>query len=115
MIIADENLEEHWITLLRTKSYEVFSIREKNPGMSDRDIAEIVRSQKGWLITEDKDFGELIFAHNIQGLSVILLRYDQPLYSQVESFLLKVMEEYIDHHEHLFITVTPGRVRVRSI
>jgi len=115
MIIADENLEQYWIDLLRAKHYEVFSIRDKKPGISDREIAELVRTKEGWLITEDKDFGELIFSYGIKGLSVILLRYDQPLYSQIESVLVKFLDEHSTNAEHLFATVTPGRIRIRSI
>ncbi|MBA3649234.1 MAG: DUF5615 family PIN-like protein [Chitinophagales bacterium] len=115
MIIADENLEQYWIELLRDKRFEVFSIRDEKPGISDREIAEFVRSRNGCLITEDKDFGELIFSYGVKSLSVILLRYDQPRYSQIEPVLLKFLSDYVTPAENLFVTVTPGRVRVRSI
>ncbi len=115
MIIADENLEQYWIDLLRAKHYEVLSIRDEKPGISDREIAELVSTKEGWLITEDKDFGELIFSHGIKSISVILLRYDQPLYSQIESVLLRFLDEHVALIDHLFVTVTPGRIRIRSI
>ena len=62
MIVADENIEQYGINLLRLKGYDVLSIREKHPGISDREVVAIDRSNNGILLTEDKDFGELVFA-----------------------------------------------------
>ena len=49
MIIADENIEQYWISLLRRSGYEVISIRETSPGISDVDVIEIVRQRRGIL------------------------------------------------------------------
>jgi predicted nuclease of predicted toxin-antitoxin system len=51
--------------------HEVYSIREHQQGISDRMVIETVKLKKGFLITEDKDFGELIFSHGIRDCSVI--------------------------------------------
>jgi len=115
MIFADENLEQYWIDLLITKQYPVYSIRDKHPGISDLKIAELVRTAKGVLITEDKDFGELIFSYGFKDISTILLRYDQPQYDQIEHFLLKVLEEYSKREGHFFITITKKKIRIREI
>lgn len=71
MIIADENIERHWIDLLRGKGHEVLSILEAYPGLSDRNIAALVKEYSGMLLTEDKDFGELVFAQGIRGLTIV--------------------------------------------
>jgi hypothetical protein len=34
-------------------------------------------SNKQILLTEDKDFGEWVFAHKVSGLTIILLRYSK--------------------------------------
>ncbi|MCB0729152.1 MAG: DUF5615 family PIN-like protein [Ignavibacteriae bacterium] len=75
MIVADENMISGLLNKLRTSRFEVFSIRENLKGESDNNIIELTKDNKGILITEDKDFGELVFSHNIRGCSVILLRY----------------------------------------
>src|SRR5689334_637699 len=115
MIIADENLEQYWIDLFRADNYELFSIRENSPGISDHEVAELVKTKRGWLITEDKDFGELVFSYGLKNISIILLRYDQPFYSQIESVLLKFVSEHKEPSINLFVTITPGRIRIRSI
>lgn len=115
MIIADENIEQYWIALLRNRGYEVLSIREQLPGISDEEVAAIAQDMGGLLLTEDKDFGELVFAHGIKGLSVIFLRYDQPNYSRIEKAVLELISGYYQSTQNYFITVTERTVRIRSI
>jgi predicted nuclease of predicted toxin-antitoxin system len=91
MIIADENVERYWIELLRTSGHTVYSIQENHAGTADSEIINIVRERKGILLTEDKDFGELVFAYSIKDISVCFLRYDQPQYQTEENQLLKAI------------------------
>ena len=83
MIVFDENVENYWIQLIKNKGYQYISIRDNNAGITYKEVVEIVKKHKGLLITEDKDFGELIFSHGIDGLSVLFMRYDQPNYEQI--------------------------------
>ena len=112
MIIADENIEQYWIALLRRKGHEVISIRETSPGISDQEVIRIVQIHRGILLTEDKDFGELVFAHGFKELSVVLLRYNQPNYTEIEAAVLHVISKYYQSTVHYFITITASAVRI---
>ncbi len=111
MIIFDENVERYWINLIRDLNYPTLSIAEKFPGISDRKVVEIVNSFHGLLITEDKDFGEFFFAYGITKVSIILLRYDQPQYHQIEKALLRCLKEYFDNPRSKYITITKNKIR----
>jgi predicted nuclease of predicted toxin-antitoxin system len=111
MIIFDENIERYWINLNQSFGYPSISIAEMFPGITDRQIVEIVKSNKGLLITEDKDFGELIFAYSITHVSVILLRYDQPQYHQIEKSLLMCIKDYFNNPKSKYITITKKKIR----
>ena len=115
MIIFDENVEEYWIQLIKNKGYDYFSIRDNSFGITDSEVIEIVRNKKGLLITEDKDFGELLFSHRIEKVSVLFMRNDQPQYSQIEKYFLKSIEEYLLNTELCFITITKNRIRNRKL
>ncbi len=115
MIFIDENVEYYWVELLLQKGYDIYSIREKNQGISDLQIIEIVKNHQGILLTEDKDFGELVFAYGMTDLTVVFLRYDQPQYHQIEKNLLLSIEEYYKKPGHYFITVTRQKIRLRKI
>lgn len=115
MIIADENVEKYWIDLLRKHEYQVISIAESYPRITDHEVAELARKNNGILITEDKDFGELIFAHGITKLTVVFLRYDQPNYSQIENAVLQTINKYLNQESSYFITITTNKIRIRKI
>jgi predicted nuclease of predicted toxin-antitoxin system len=113
MIIFDENVEEYWIQLAQSKGYEYLSIRENYSGISDIEFIEIARKYKGLVITEDKDFGELLFAHGIEKVSVLFMRYDQPHYQQIKEYFLNCIDDYHNNPEVVFITITKSQIRYR--
>lgn len=115
MIIADENVETYWIKLLRSSNYEVYSIQENNAGISDLAVIEIIKKLKGVLLTEDKDFGKLVFAYSVKNVSIVFLRYDQPHYHTVENQLLTAIELYHDSVSPVFVTVTKNKTRVSRL
>lgn len=115
MITADENVGQDLINELVELGYEVYSIREHQPGISDRMVIETVKSKKGFLLTEDKDFGELIFSHGIRDCSVIFLRYNKQDIEQINKNIIKTLESYYRNKGHFFITITKDKIRIRKI
>jgi predicted nuclease of predicted toxin-antitoxin system len=115
MIIIDENVEEYWIDLLLNKGFEILSIRKDYPQLPDKEVIEIAREKKGILLTEDKDFGELVFAHGIKGLTVVFLRYDQPQYHLIEKQVLETASRFYNSEDHFFITIKKNSLRIRKI
>jgi len=113
MIIFDENVEEYWIRLIKSKGYEYYSIRENHSGISDNEVISLAQNLKGIIITEDKDFGELLFAYGAEQVSVLFMRYDQPNYQQIEKYFLKCIDDYLKKPEVLFITITKRHIRYR--
>ena len=93
----------------------MISIRETHPGITDQKIIKIAKSHKGLIITEDKDFGELIFSYNLRGCSVMLLRYGKSDFEQVEKNVFKALEYYEKNPNHYFMTITSSKIRVRKI
>lgn len=115
MIIADENVERYFIELLRSKGFEVIAIAEQYASISDKEVIELVKKESATLITEDKDFGELVFAHHVRNVSIIFLRYDQPQYFQIEKQLLDAVEKYLHQPENYFITISKLKTRATKI
>lgn len=115
MIVADENVDQVIITHLRENKCQVVSIREKNPGISDSEVIKQTIINKALLITEDKDFGELVFSHGIKDCSVVLLRCDSPPDSSFLAAIRKALEHNKLNPGHYFYTVTPKKIRFRKI
>ncbi len=115
MIIADENLHQLFIDHLLAANYDVFLIREQLSGISDHEVAAFAKYKQGLIITEDKDFGELVYAHNIRGISVIFLRYDKADLAKVADSLLTIVNGYHAKTENYFITITATKTRISQL
>jgi predicted nuclease of predicted toxin-antitoxin system len=60
-LLADENVPMVSVRALRINGFDVSSIAEDSPGIADRQVLQRAREQGRWLITLDRDYGELIF------------------------------------------------------
>lgn len=64
MFLANENFPYPSIQLLRDNGFEVYSIQETNPGISDAEVLKIAISLGITILTFDSDYGELIFKYS---------------------------------------------------
>ncbi len=60
-IVADENVDRRVIDWLQAVGHHVISISRENPSIIDSEVLAIANRERALLITEDKDFGELVF------------------------------------------------------
>lgn len=117
-ILADEGLNGLVVRELRKTNDHIDWILESNPGISDRQVIEIAKAKNQILITEDKDFGEWVFAHEIKGLTIIFLRYNKHSYSIMLQSLIIIISEVSfqkDSNDYEFITINKNKIRRRKI
>ena len=114
MIVADENIDRSIIIELRKKGHKVISIAENYTGFTDEDVIGVVKTYEGLLITEDKDFGEWVFAHGAKGFSVILVRYASKEVDIITRNILFTIKQ-LGKGQHKFTTITKNKIRTRNI
>jgi len=111
-LLADENLDPTIIEALRDAGHEVRAIRETNPRASDETVIEIARSEGRLVLTEDKDFGELVYNRAWPSPGVLLVRrFPSPSRAKphaVVEAVSRLREEAVEK----FIVVEPGHVRI---
>ena len=115
MIIADENIDHSIIATLRSAGIEIYSIYESNRGIRDEDIIESSRNPPRIILTEDKDFGEWVFSHQVNDISVIFLRYHFRDTQEITAILSKLLSERFDEFIGCFTTITPHKIRIRRL
>jgi predicted nuclease of predicted toxin-antitoxin system len=115
MIIADENIDHRLITAIRQLGIQVHSINESNSGIRDEEVIELSRNPPRIILTEDKDFGEWVFAHHVKGVSILFLRYSFKETAQMEFILTKLLSERINDLIGCFTTVTTQKIRIRKL
>ncbi len=74
--LADECCDAGLVQALRDDGHEVLYALESLRGFSDDKLLSRAFTEKRLLLTEDKDFGELVYRLRQPAYSVILLRFD---------------------------------------
>ena len=97
---------------LISQGHDVLPVSEGNPKASDEEILSLATAEQRTIITEDKDFGDLIFLHGLPHPCIIRL-VGMPVAHKVNA-VLELMENNLDAVEGgCIITVTQSRVRIR--
>lgn len=115
MILADENLHPHIIQSIKSNGFEVFSVREHHRGISDEEVIILSKNPKRIILTEDKDFGEWVFAHHEKDISVILLRYQR---KDLDKIIIRIIDLLNNKNRGLFgkyVTLTLNKVRIKEL
>ena len=115
MILADEGLNGNLVRTLRADGYGVIWVKELNAGMADKDIIALAQQNNQIVITEDKDFGEWVFAHRLNGLTIIFLRYNKADYEVILSLLRTTLKSIEANGSNEFITINRNKVRRRKV
>jgi predicted nuclease of predicted toxin-antitoxin system len=77
--IADENCDFSVVRAPRQAGYDVLAIAKKASAIEDSEVIKLSFSGKRVLLTEDKDFGQLVHAHGRKAHAVILVGYPAQL------------------------------------
>ena len=114
-IVADENVHFAIITHLRGKGYTVLSILEDYSGIDDESVISLAQQKSAILLTEDSDFGEWVFAHHIDNICVIFLRYHHTEVTAITDQLTNLLQNQTYTFENSFFVLTPKKLRYRQI
>jgi len=82
--VADENVSHRVVERLRADGHDVMLVAEMRSGMSDTDVLKLAETETCILVTEDQDFGELIFRQHLSVLGVVLLSRDSRAAQRIE-------------------------------
>jgi len=84
-------------------------------GVDDDKVIELARSERRLLLTEDKDFGQLVFAATKENSGVILIRYPTFARSTLTAAVTKLLADRGDALYSKFAVLEPGRVRITQL
>jgi len=93
----------------------VLSVSESFPSASDQQVLRYAIKENRVLLTEDKDFGEWVFAHDESVSGVILIRFPANARSQLGEEIKVLVEVYGLQLMRSFVVLEPGRARIRKI
>jgi predicted nuclease of predicted toxin-antitoxin system len=111
--IVDESTGTAVVKYLRSVGHDVLAVAETMPQADDLDIVARAVGEGRILVTNDKDFGELVFRGDQAHHGVVLLRLHDERPANRVRVIKAVMEQYADRLAHHFTVATEGGVRIR--
>src|SRR4051812_46183989 len=113
--LIDENIHADVVAWLRSRGQDVVYVAESLLGSSDEELLAIARKEHRILVTDDKDFGELIFHRRVLSSGVILLRLtDRSIQARLNR-LEAAWASISARAQGSFMVVSDKRVRLRPL
>ncbi len=116
LIVVDECVEYEIVERLRHNGLSVLSILESHRGIKDIQVLNISVNNAAFLLTEDKDFGELVFRMRLPHTGILLVRfpnnYDPDL--KAEKVVRTILEKF-EQIEKRFSVLSENKLRVTII
>ena len=113
--IVDESTGAAVVEYLRSIGHDVLAVAEAMPQAEDRDILARAANDRRILVTNDKDFGELVFRSRRAHHGVVLLRLHDESPANRVHVLKTVLGQYADRLAGHFTVATEGGVRIRPV
>ncbi len=113
--LADECCDFIFVKVLRAEGHDVLLVGEQNRGAEDTNVIDLALRDERILLTEDKDFGQLVYAHGQRTLGVIFFRYPTSARQQIANDLVRLVRQQGEKLIGAFVTVQIGRIRISRI
>lgn len=109
---ADENVSRLVIERLRADGLDVTLVVETRLGALDEDVLAAADADRCVLITEDRDFGELVIR---QRLGVRGMELDRLSKAAEADVVAEVVRTHADKLLGNLVVIEPGRTRIRPM
>jgi predicted nuclease of predicted toxin-antitoxin system len=113
--LVDECVDAALVSSLRAACHDVSYISEIASGLTDEDALRLAQEQQRVFLTEDKDFGELVFRFRLPVPGLVLLRIDPSRTALKWPRLHAVISQLGDRLLGRYVVVTETRLRSRSL
>lgn len=113
--LADECVDARIAAFLRSHGHDVIHVANFAPSVRDTEILQLASSEGRIVLTEDKDFGDLVVRHGISVPGVVLLRVDPDDLSLKCAQLLSTIEEIGETLLGRHVVIEAKRFRSRPL
>jgi predicted nuclease of predicted toxin-antitoxin system len=110
--LIDESADARIAAHLRSLGHDATTVAaDHRPGLPDDEVLRIAQSEGRILITDDSDFGELVFRRRQPHAGVIYFRLSTTVLSVRTQRLTAVLTEHESDLDQ-FLVVTEGSIRI---
>jgi len=112
--LVDESTGRSVAAYLRREGHDVHTVTESQPGAADKAVLEQAVSEDRILITNDKDFGELVYRRRWEHRGILLLRLRDERSSNKVRMVKVVMTQVGDRLRDHYVVATEAGIRIRE-
>ena len=112
-VLADECCDDGLVQALLDAGHDVLSVSSHSPGASDDDVLRLAVGSRRLLLTEDRDFGELVFAGQSEHEGVLYLRFPGSARQSMIGIVTAFVGERGESLLGTFTVLTPAGARIR--
>jgi predicted nuclease of predicted toxin-antitoxin system len=94
---------------LRADGHDVLAVSEFQHRSVDKELMELALTENRILLTEDKDFGWLVFAGRVDSPGVILIRFPASARGLLSAAVANLVREHASRLVGAFVVLQPGR------
>jgi predicted nuclease of predicted toxin-antitoxin system len=109
--LADEGCDFAVVRVLRDAGFDVVAVCEIMPRSTDSDILNLSHAESRVLLTEDKDFGWLVFVSHADSAGVVLIRFPGNARSTLPGAVVWLVEKYSSELQNAFVVLEPNQAR----
>jgi predicted nuclease of predicted toxin-antitoxin system len=113
--LADECVDAALVARLRADGHDVIYMAEIVPAASDAEVMARALRDNRLLLTEDKDFGDLVFRQGRQAPGIVLLRVDPSMHALKRDRLAAAIARFGDNLFGRYMIVEEARFRSRPM
>jgi predicted nuclease of predicted toxin-antitoxin system len=113
--LADESCDFAAVRVLRAEGFDVLAVAETMLGAEDDQVIEHALREDRILLTEDKDFGQLVYAAGHASCGVVLIRYTVAARPTLGTRIVTLVRDYGDRLPGSFVVLQPDRIRISAL
>lgn len=110
--LADESCDFAVVRALRAEGYDVLAVSEVTQRSDDRELIDQAYRERRILLTEDKDFGWLVYVSHVDASGVILIRFPGNARQSLVQTIRQMVKEQGERLLKAFVVVQPGHIRI---
>jgi len=113
--LADESVEKRVVETLRKKGYDVYYIADEEYSLPDEEILRKSNVEERILITNDKNFGELVYLEKKISSGILLLRFSTEKSEVKAKFVDTFISQFENKIPKNFVVLSKKGIRVRKL
>lgn len=113
--LAGESCDFAVVRALRADGHDVMAVAKISPRAEDEAVIDLAVHERRIVLTEDKDFGQLVYTRQLVTPGVLFLRFPATARGAIANAVAELVRKNGERLIGRFVIVQPGRDRIGQL